>query len=406
MAKKTPTPKARTAKTSEPTPEVPIAEKAAGTPVMVKVTTTAKSVPTPKPVSAPTVFQWKQFMQWPYLVGGGVALVIIIVGLVIVLGGKADTSTNANNAVSTNTATQLQFAYDLMGGNRYEHGHYYPVAVMIDNHSKARPQSGLQAASVVYEALVEGSITRFMAVFDKDDVAQIGPVRSARPYFLQWLAEYDAAYAHAGGSPEALGELRKDRIHDINGIGNAARAFRRDTSRPAPHNLYTSQQALFGITKANKLQYADAQITTWAFSPTLAAGGTAVKSVEMFFSGKTKPTQVAYAYDATKKLWLRSQAGQPHQDRLTKAQIGVMNLIVQRVSSNISVGEKGRLTMTVTGTGSAKIFQQGMVRDITWTKTDKEARTVFTEADGSPVLFLPGNTWVEVLPSDRTLTVQ
>lgn len=406
MAKKTSTPKARTAKTPESTPEVPAVEKVVPTPVKVKVTSAAKGIPTPKPTPAPTGIQWKQFLQWPYLVGGGVALVIIIVGLVIALGGKADTMVNANTAVSTNTATQLQFAYDLTGGNRYEHGHYYPVAVMIDNHGNARPQSGLQTASVVYEALVEGGITRFMAVFDKSDVSQIGPVRSARPYFLQWLAEYDAAYAHAGGSPEALGELRKDRIHDINGIGNAARAFRRDTSRPAPHNLYTSQQALFGITKANKLQYADAQITAWAFSPTIADGGTAAKSVEMFFSGKSKPTQVTYTYDATKKLWLRSQAGQPHQDRLTKAQIGVTNVVVQRVSSNISVGEKGRLTMTVTGTGAAKLFQQGMVRNITWTKKDKEARTVFTEADGSPVLFLPGNTWVEVLPSDRTLNVQ
>ncbi len=406
MAKKTPTPKTRAGKTPEPTPEVPVVEKAVTTPVKVKVTAVAKSVPTPKPVPTPTAFQWKRLLQWPYLVGGGVALVIIIVGLVIALGGKDASPMNANATVSTNTETQLQFAYDLTGGNRYEHGHYYPVAVMIDNHSNARPQSGLQAASVVYEALVEGGITRFMAVFDKDDVSQIGPVRSARPYFLQWLAEYDAAYAHAGGSPEALGELGKDRIHDINGIGNAARAFRRDTSRPAPHNLYTSQQALFGITKANKLQYADAQVTAWAFSPSLAAGGTAAKTVEMFFSGKTKTTQVTYVYDATKKVWLRSQAGKPHQDRLTKAQIGVTNLIVQRVSSNIAIGEKGRLTMTVTGTGSAKLFQQGLVREVTWTKKDKESRTLFTEADGSPALFLPGNTWVEVLPSDRTLTVQ
>ncbi|MEK7632080.1 MAG: DUF3048 domain-containing protein [Patescibacteria group bacterium] len=412
MAKKTSPAKSSAEKPSPTVPakeQAPVASKnlgTAGTPVKVRVADAVKKSSTPKPAPTPAAFSWKQLLRWPYLVGGGAALLIIIVGIALALGGGTSSDTLTNTQVTANTNTDVPFAPDLMGGNRYLHGHYYPVAVMIDNHSAARPQSGLQAASVVYEALVEGGITRFMAVFDYQDVAQIGPVRSARPYFLQWLAEYDAAYAHAGGSPEALGELRKDRIHDINGIGNAAGAFRRDKTRPAPHNLYTSQQALYGITKASKLEYGNATITPWTFGPTLAAGGIPAKSVDMFFTGKAKSTQVTYAYDAAKLQWLRSQAGVAHQDRLTKTQIGVTNLIVQRISSSIAVGEKGRLSLTVTGTGAAKLFQQGTVRDVTWTKATKEARTVFTNADGSPVTFLPGNTWVEVLPSDRTLSVQ
>ncbi|MEK7570602.1 MAG: DUF3048 domain-containing protein [Patescibacteria group bacterium] len=409
MAKKAPAPKSLT-QPDEPKPAVkaeakPVAKTSI--PVKVKAVESAAKSATPKPAPLAKAFDWHQFLRWPYLLGGGVAVLVIVIGIVLAMDTpEADDVAVTNVPAYSNVNTNVEFAPDLAGGNRYAYGHYYPVATMIDNHSAARPQSGLQAAAVVYEALVEGGITRFMAVFDSGEVKQIGPVRSARPYFLQWLTEYDAAYAHAGGSPEALGDIQKNRVHDINGIGNAAGAFRRDKTRPAPHNLYTSQQALYGITQASKLKYTDADITPWLFSATLAPGGITAKTVDMFFSGKSKSTQVTYAYDAAKLQWLRSQAGQAHKDRLTNAQIGVTNLVVQRISSSIGVGEKGRLTMTVTGTGSAKLFQQGTVRDVTWTKKEKNSRTVFTHADGTPVHFLPGNTWIEVLPSDRTLTVQ
>lgn len=347
--------------------------------------------------------------RWIYLVLAAiaVAVVIIIVG-VNILSVKNEP---AEEVKDTNTSVQepLPFAQDLIGGNLYEHGHYYPLAVMIDNASPARPQSGLQSASVVYEALVEGGITRFMAIFDQGSISQIGPVRSSRQYFLEWLAEYDAGYAHAGGSPEALTNIKKDRVHDINGIGNAAKAFSRDKTRPAPHNLYTSSMALYTFVVANNWKYSDAQITPWLFAkagdPTPVDARVANK-VTFYFTGTTKSTQIIYTYDAAKGGYLRSQAGQPHQDRLTKAQILVKNLVIQTISNNISVGEKGRLTMRVDGTGKAKIFQNGTVREVTWSKTSPEARTTFVGADGNPVSFVLGNTWVEVLPEGRTVTIE
>lgn len=410
MAKKVPAPK---------TPVQPAVPKASvknesktstktSIPVKVKAVESAVKAATPRPAPTANGFDWHQLLRWPYLAGAGVAIVIIIFGIALATVDNNDSLETATSDTSetVNVGVDLPFNPDIAGGNRNEHGHFYPVAVMIDNHNAARPQSGLQAASVVYEALVEGGITRFMAVYDQGEISQIGPVRSARPYYLEWLAEYEAAYAHAGGSPEALSTIRKDRVHDINAIGNAAKSFSRDRTRPAPHNLYTTSFALFLSTKANKLSYSDADISPWTFSTSLPAGGTAAKTVDMFFSGKAKSTQVTYAYNAERKMWLRSQAGVAHQDRLTKAQIGVTNLVVQRIPSKIGVGEKGRLSMTVTGTGTAQIFQQGTVRTVQWSKTDANARTVFTNTDGTPAVFLPGNTWVEVLPSDRTLTVQ
>jgi hypothetical protein len=351
--------------------------------------------------------------RWLALGGAAVALAIIIIGVGIALSsGSSDDETE----LVTNTAgyenvnvANIPFSPDLAGGNRYVHGHYYPLAVMIDNASPARPQSGLQAASVVYEALVEGGITRFMAIFDQGKVDQIGPVRSARPYYLSWLTEYDAAYAHAGGSPEALGDIQKNRIHDINGIGSAAGAFVRDRSRPASHNLYTTSFKMYTITQKQKLAYSDAVIEPWTFAQTGAvapADVTAAKKVTFYFTGTTKSTKIVYTYDAAKGGWLRSQADAAHQDRLTKQQIVVKNLVIQTISNNISVGEKGRLTMTVTGTGTAKVFGAGTVQNATWKKAEKNSRTTFTDANGTAVVFQPGNTWIEVLPAGRTVVVE
>lgn len=377
-------------------------------PVKSVIPPTKSQTPKPIPVGplglAP--FSHHHWTRWTYITLA--AILVVTLGMTLV--AFVNFTRRAAPSVTTTTSTpvsikQAEHAPDLTGGNRYAHGHFYPVAVMIDNSAPARPQSSLQAASIVYEALVEGGITRFMAVFDQGDVKEIGPVRSARQYFLEWLAEYDAAYAHAGGSPEALTNIRRDRIHDINGIGSASAAFFRDSTRPAPHNLYTTGLKMLLMTRANNLKYSGLMLTPWTFGSTVSTG-TAANTVTMYFSGRSLSSQVSYAYDATKLQWLRSAAGQPHKDRLTDAQIGVTNLVVQRVSSKIAVGEKGRLTMTVTGTGKAKLLQHGQVLDLNWSKPTAEDRTLFTLADGTPATFLPGNTWIEVLPEDRTLTVQ
>ncbi|MDP2789513.1 MAG: DUF3048 domain-containing protein [bacterium] len=362
--------------------------------------------PTPVGLLGLAPFSHHHWTRWTYLTLAAILVVTLGMSLVTFIHFTRKAAPSPAPVIAKPVSTvPTEFAPDLTGGNRYTHGHFYPVAVMIDNAATARPQSSLQAASVVYEALVEGGITRFMAVFDQGEVKEIGPVRSARQYFLEWLAEYEAAYAHAGGSPEALSNIRRERIHDINGIGSASTAFFRDSTRPAPHNLYTTGMKMFLTTRANNLKYSDVTLTPWTFGSTVSTG-VAAKNVTFYFTGRTKSTEVSYTYDATKLQWLRSQAGKEHQDRLTKATIGVTNLVIQRISSKIAVGEKGRLTMSVTGTGKAKIFQQGQVLDVTWSKVKSEDRTVFTLADGTPATFLPGNTWIEVLPEDRTLTVQ
>ncbi len=138
-----------------------------------------------------------------------------------------------------------------------------PLAVMVENHTDARPQSGLSKADVVYEALAEGGITRFMAVFLQEDT-KMGPIRSARPYYLDWAVEYGAAYAHFGGSPDALDKINQYGIKDLNGLTIGPPTFERTNARPAPHNVYSTTEKL--REKADQKGYKkDTDITMWKF---------------------------------------------------------------------------------------------------------------------------------------------
>ena len=138
-------------------------------------------------------------------------------------------------------------------------------AATIDNITVARPQSGISKASLVYEAPVEAGITRFLAIYPEgEDVERIGPVRSARPYFLDWAAEFDALFVHVGGSPEALEKLRAYDMRDLNEFFNGA-YFWRDRSRSAPHNTYTSTEKLIA---ADRKRFADRkppEVAGWRF---------------------------------------------------------------------------------------------------------------------------------------------
>ncbi|MEK7519092.1 MAG: DUF3048 domain-containing protein, partial [Patescibacteria group bacterium] len=300
-------PKPKPTVNAKPAPKKNIIVKAV--PVKSVIPPAKPQIPTPTPVGplglAP--LSHHHWTRWTYLTLAAILVVTLGMSLVAFVHFTKKATITVVPTTKQNVSTvPTEFAPDLTGGNRFSHGHFYPVAVMIDNAGSARPQSSLQAASIVYEALVEGGITRFMAVFDQGDVKEIGPVRSARQYFLEWLAEYEAAYAHAGGSPEALTNIRRERIHDINGIGSASNAFFRDSTRPAPHNLYTSGMKMFITTRANKLKYSDITLTPWTFGTTLAAG-VAAKNVTFYFTGRTKSTEMSYTYDAAKQQWLRSQ---------------------------------------------------------------------------------------------------
>ncbi|MDP2684376.1 MAG: DUF3048 domain-containing protein [bacterium] len=278
-----------------------------------------------------------------------------------------------------------------------------PYAVMIENLYSVRPQSGLQSASVVYESLVEGGATRFMAVFDPAaEVPEIMPVRSARQYYLEWSSEYGAAYAHAGGSPKALTIIREyEDIIDLEALGSSARFFWRDTSKAAPHNLVTSSEKMNFALRDNELNEIETDYQSWKFKDEAElADRTEAKQLKFNFSyGSTY--EVKFDYNIDDNVYYRINANEAHNDKNTGQQIAVKNVVVQIVPEPVWDGGKGRLDINVGGTGKAWILLDGNIIEGSWSKESRTGRTLFYNSDGSEVEFNRGNTWIHILPETR-----
>lgn len=276
----------------------------------------------------------------------------------------------------------------------------FPVAVMIENLVSSRPPSGLVDANVVYEALAEGGITRFMAIYASGyEIDKIGPVRSARPYYLDWAKEYGALYAHIGGSQQALSDIRTYEIFDLNQFFNA-QYFWRDNERERPHNLYTSSQNL-SLALRDLDAPAAGEYEGWTFKADAEPSSlpTGEKSIEIDFSSFNY--KVNYTFDRTKNHYLRNMAGEPHLDTDGR-QIVAKNVVVQYVQTSLADGE-GRLAMKAVGEGEAVIFRDGEAIEGTWKKESKESRTQYLDSAGEPIELNAGTIWIEIVPSDRNI---
>jgi hypothetical protein len=274
-------------------------------------------------------------------------------------------------------------------------------AIVIENlNPDARPQSGLGQAGVVYEALAEGGITRFLAIFLDERPASIGPVRSLRPYFIDWGMEFDSPVAHAGGSGEALALVGPTGMKDINALGGAhAGAFYRTTDRRAPHNLYTNSDRMDAL--LGRLGFAKPA----AFTPSPRKKDTPTTTppqpvIRINYS--TPGYNVEYRYDGASNTYGRFMAGVPHTDRNTGQQIRVKNVVVEMMPTTTL--SDGHLRMTTVGSGSGWVFRDGAATPITWKKDARNVRTKLLDAAGKDVELNPGNTWYSIVPIGRSVT--
>jgi len=269
-------------------------------------------------------------------------------------------------------------------------------AATIDNLSVARPQAGLSKASLVYEAPVEGGITRFLAIFPEGEtVDRIGPVRSARPYFLDWAAEFDALFVHVGGSPEALDKLRTYDMRDLNEFFAGA-YFWRDRSRSAPHNTYTS---LENLTKADDKRFSDRkapEVAGWRFKDDALEAERPTEAKVAIDYGDPR-MNVLWTYDAGANAYLRSQGGRTKD--ADGAAILAKNIVVQYTKVSV-IDDVGRRKIATVGEGDALIALDGIAVRGTWRKDERTSRTRFYDASGNQIRFNAGQTWVEVVPID------
>jgi hypothetical protein len=284
------------------------------------------------------------------------------------------------------------------------------MAVMIDNHPDAYPQSGLSGAAIVFEALAEFGITRYMAVFVpgvSPELAVIGPVRSARSYYVEWAKGLRAIYSHAGGSPEGL-LLAETSIEIINNDGLRGVSgpyFRRSGERLAPHNLYTDSASIAAFAASRKLETPDLSEIGFLLKPEAATDQRpASQRLSYFFI--YPQAYVGWSYDPASNDYFYFRASKPHIDSSTGAQLHVKNLVVMEVPESPIPGDpKGRIEQQVIGEGKARIFRDGAVTEATWRKGAGFAQLRFYAADGSEIPMNPGAVWIAAIPTMANLTV-
>ncbi len=305
-----------------------------------------------------------------------------------------------------------------------------PLAVMIENHQESRPQSGLSSADVVYEAVAEGGITRFMGMYlcSFGDI-QLGPVRSARTYFLDWLSEYDPLYAHVGGAntpgpANALGQIIDYKIKDLNQFGIGYPTFWRDYQRlgrpvATEHTMYTTTKKLWDIGEKKGWGVADAlgvrwdkNFVPWKFlKKDEAVSGTAATKITVNFWESQSNYQVEWNFDQTCNCYKRKNAGDDHTDLNNKKQLSPTTVVVQfQKESRANDGYEGNAHLLYANkgpqapSGRAVIFMNGKAIKGTWNKANRLAREVFKDEAGKEISFVPGQIWIQTVPEGSSVT--
>lgn len=276
------------------------------------------------------------------------------------------------------------------------------VASIVENHPDARPQSGLSSAGVVYEALAEGGITRFLAFYLESRPKEIGPVRSIRTYFVSWALEFNATLAHVGGNIDALDMIGPNNVKDMNQFYNA-NYFYRSSDRYAPHNVYTTGDKLKAFMDAKKYNK-PASFTANARQKDKPAATPTNTLITVNYSAAGY--QAKYSYIAASNNYARSLAGAPHIDRNTNQQIMVKNVVVQYMPTTYGKTRIGELStrMASPGSGKALVFRDGIVIEGTWSKTSHSSRTKLLDAAGKEIPLNRGNTWYNIVPVGNVVT--
>lgn len=272
------------------------------------------------------------------------------------------------------------------------------TGVMIENSPEARPQSGLQDAGVVFEAIAEGGITRFLAMYQEDQPKLVGPVRSLRPYYLDWAMGFNSSVAHVGGSEEALRLARNlSEFRDLDQFSGGA-YFYRSTDRFAPHNVYTKSKLLDKYSKSKG--FTSSSFTSIERKKPKPADSATARTINVGYSSSL--FGVKYEYNKKNNRYMRSLAGKPHIDRESGKQIYTDVVVVMKM--DWSVAASGHSIYGTTQGGEVVIFQDGLVKKGKWSKKSRTDNIKFENAEGEPIKLNPGKTWFSALPKDRSLT--
>ncbi|HUC87678.1 MAG TPA: DUF3048 domain-containing protein [Candidatus Binatia bacterium] len=276
------------------------------------------------------------------------------------------------------------------------------TGIMVENSDQARPQSGLSQAGIVFEALAEGGITRFLAIFQGNQSGSIGPVRSARPYFIDWLLPFDAGYAHVGGSPTALSEITSDNVRDMNQF-YFSNSYTRISSREAPHNVYTSLNSLSTLEQSQG--WTTSSFTGFprkADDPSKTPTATNIN-----FNPSNSDMAVNYVYDPSVNSYKRSEGGTPMVDANSNQQLQpnvVIAMVVPWTDGALDSSDAYYTDYSDIGSGAVYVFQDGTVTQGTWEKASTTSQLEFNTDSGAPINLNAGQTWITVLGDSSEIT--
>ncbi|KUO73828.1 MAG: hypothetical protein APF77_04940 [Clostridia bacterium BRH_c25] len=268
-----------------------------------------------------------------------------------------------------------------------------PIAVMLDNEYNARPQSGLLEAEIVYEIPVEGNITRYMAIYHHNHTDKIGPVRSARPYFIDKSLEFNAVYVHCGGSPQALQDIVTLKVNALNDLKGSP-CFWRSKDRKMPHNLYTSTKLMREVIESNKFNNKTAPEYFKFSEEFLNPDGKSTRAISFNYS---KNYTVGYEYDEKDKLYYRTINGVRLKDKESGKEIATTNIIVEKTTAKV-LDDVGRLGVNNIGKDRGYYLTAGKLMEIEWSKSSRSAKTIYKDLKGNEILMNKGTTWIQVVP--------
>jgi hypothetical protein len=282
-----------------------------------------------------------------------------------------------------------------------------PLAIQFSNFETVSDQWGISQADIVYEALVEGGITRLLGIGENYSWDRLGSIRSARHYFASFADEYDAIFIHYGKTKYAKSKLKELGLDNLDGetaIGNTV--FYRDKSMKAPHNAFTSIDRIQkGIEKKKyRTQYQEDYKPHFSFykEDTDIAGNTAARTVTIRFSSQYKPY---FEFNPQDKLYYRFQFKNTHKDANTGKQLAFKNIIVQFVKE-WNIDKNGYQTMDLEdASGKGYYITNGKVVEITWKKNEKNRWMRYYDAAGNELAINPGKTYIAVFPDKRTKDV-
>lgn len=300
-----------------------------------------------------------------------------------------------------------------------------PLGIMVENSTAARPQSGLSSADVIYEAVAEGGITRFLNIFYCQDASYVGPVRSARIYFVKLLQEYGdyPLYAHVGGAntdgpADALGEIDDlgwGLYNDLNQFGVPFPYYWRDyerlPGRVTEHTVYTTTSKLWEFAKSKrnltnvdkKGKSWDINFEKWKFKDDASSAerGKLNKVSFSFWDAFASDYSVVWTYEKATNTFKRTNGGSPHLDKNTDKQLETKNVVIVFVKESPANDgyPGGHILYKLTGSGDGLVFQDGNSIKITWNKKTEESRMKFFDENGRETSFVRGQVWVEILPT-------